>query len=112
MCAAELKKVSVPRCRNSVIAHVVSPIKLAHDENYPMKRHQSSKSNSSGTMLALAVAGVTGNSAEAALVNPPLFVAVKEQLYAIPAVNPTTVNGDAVPVAVRVICPFALQVAV
>lgn len=53
---------------------------LAQDKLYPMTQRQSSMSKSSGTMLVLAVAGVTGNIAETALVNPPLFVAVKEQL--------------------------------
>ena len=62
--------------------------------------------------MLFAVAGVTDRMAEAPLVKPAPLVAVSEQVYATPAVKPTTVSGDPLPVAVRVTCPGAVQVAV
>ena len=57
-------------------------------------------------------AGVTGNAADGPLVKPPSLVAVTEQRYATPPVNPPTTNGDPKADAVRVVSPFAVQVPV
>ena len=46
--------------------------------------------------------GVTCNTVDALLVDPPALVAVSEQLYATLPINPVTVRGDPVPDAVRV----------
>ena len=64
-----------------------------------------------GAMLAPGPV-VTVSDPEAPPVSPPLFAAVTEQVYAIPPVKPLTVIGEPLPVAVRVACPVATQVAV
>ena len=66
----------------------------------------------SGEILLLTAAGVTGNAPEATLVAPPAFVAVSEQLYVTPLINPRTIKGDPLLDAVRVTCSVAVHVAV
>ena len=73
---------------------------------------QSSRYINSGEIPFLAGAGVTGKIPEAMLVNPPALVAVSEQLYSTPPVNPPTVTGDVLLEADRVTCPLAVHVPV
>lgn len=74
---------------------------------------QSNKSISmTGMLFLFAGKGVTDNAADGALVRPPSLVAVSEQRYATPPVNPPTTSGEPKADAVRVVCPFAVQVPV
>ena len=66
----------------------------------------------SGEILLLTGAGVTGKVPEAMPVAPAALVAVSEQLYVTPPVNPLTIKGDPLLDAVRVTCPVAVHVAV
>ena len=61
-------------------------------------------------LLFLAGDGNTDNAADGPLVNPAPLVAVSEQRYATPPVNPPMTNGDPKADVVRVVCPLAVQV--
>jgi hypothetical protein len=75
-----------------------------------LQAYQSSNNMRSGTIPGLKD-GVTDTVAEEAPV-PPSLVAATEQEYATPPMSPRTVMGEAVPVAVTVGLPAAVQVAV
>ena len=74
---------------------------------------QSSRSmRMTGMLFLFAGEGVTDIAADGTLVSPPSLVAVSEQRYATPPVNPPTTSGDPKADAVRVVSPFAVQVPV
>ena len=74
---------------------------MSHESHASITLPQSISNNMIAPTLNI-FKGVTCNTVDALLVDPPALVAVIEQLYATLPINPVTVRGDPVPDAVRV----------